>query len=201
MRLNLNTVNLLRGALAPTGVGGQPSVVAAPIDTISDKIEWPTYDRKDLTAGIIHVGVGNFYRSHFSAYMNDLFNDPTEFENHKAWGIVGGALKRNSPKRRQVLEEQDWLQTLVEQDGKSTKASILASMIDFTTVDYENTSTTGPSSKPWNELLVDPNIKMVSLCITEGGYFMLNTDNEDDNAALLDVNNPEIQNDIKDPSH
>ena len=35
-------------------------------------VDAPQYDRKELKAGILHVGVGNFHRAHQAAYIDDL---------------------------------------------------------------------------------------------------------------------------------
>ena len=32
----------------------------------------PTYDRSQLQAGIVHIGVGNFHRAHLSWYLHRL---------------------------------------------------------------------------------------------------------------------------------
>ncbi|KAG7360969.1 multiple polyol-specific dehydrogenase [Nitzschia inconspicua] len=193
MKLNLNTVNLMRGVLTPTAARG--SAPAAPT-LAADKVQWLNYDPKELLPGIVHVGVGNFHRSHFAAYMNDLFNDPTLFESQKMWGIIGSSARPGSSKKRDLLQEQDWLQTLVAQDGESSKASVLGCMIDYTIIDYDNLDA---NPKPLNELVADPNIKLVSLTITEGGYFMKNVEEGDKDSSLLDTENPQIQHDIKNP--
>ena len=34
----------------------------------------PRYQRSDLKAGIVHIGLGNFHRAHQAVYLDDLFN-------------------------------------------------------------------------------------------------------------------------------
>ena len=46
----------------------------------------PAYDRSKLTAGIVHIGLGNFHRAHLAVYMDDLFAMGL---NHD-WAIIGG---------------------------------------------------------------------------------------------------------------
>ena len=36
----------------------------------------PKYRRSDLSAGIVHIGVGNFHRAHQAVYLDDLFDEP-----------------------------------------------------------------------------------------------------------------------------
>ncbi|KAL3915146.1 MAG: hypothetical protein SGILL_005784 [Bacillariaceae sp.] len=185
MRLNLKTVQLMQGALTPSSVGDAPPAIA-------EQVEWPKYDPSAVSAGIVHVGVGNFHRSHFASYVNDLLND--DFETQKAWGIIGSSARQGPNPKRELLKEQDWLQTLVQQDGESAKASVLGCMVDYTTIDFDNTDT---DPKPLNELVMDPSIKIVSLTITEGGYFMKNVEEGDKGASLLDTEDPQIKHDIE----
>ena len=51
----------------------------------SKKVAVPKYDRTQVTAGILHIGVGNFHRAHLATYMDDLLND--DFDSHREWGI------------------------------------------------------------------------------------------------------------------
>lgn len=136
----------------------------------------PAYDRSLLTPGILHVGVGNFHKSHFAAYIDDLLN--SDFEANKDWGIVGAGQFSYARKKEQ-LEPQDWMQTLVEHDADSAKAQVLGSMVDFipTTPDAFEATLDGDA------------IKIVSLTVTEGGYYL--------NDGEFDVNNPDIQHDIQ----
>lgn len=115
----------------------------------------PKYDRTQIQEAIIQVGNGNFHKSHVGTYLDDLLNTGEA----KEWGIVGAGL--NSAKRCDVLEPQDWLQTLVERDGEGAKPRIISSMIDFLPVEP------GKHTALYEKML-EPNIKIVSLLVTEG---------------------------------
>ena len=118
--------------------------------------------------------------------MNDLFSN--SLDENVEWGIVGGGIMSFDDDKRKLLQSQDWLQTLVEQDATSSKGSIIASMIDFLPVDH--------IEKQHKELcaaLADPAIKIVSLTITEGGYFLSD--------GKFDANAPEIKHDIEHPTN
>ena len=39
------------------------------------KIPTPSYDRGQVTAGIVHFGVGAFHRSHEAMYLDRLMNE------------------------------------------------------------------------------------------------------------------------------
>lgn len=45
------------------------------------------YDRKKLTAGILHIGVGNFHRAHQQYYTHLLMEKD---HSQTSWGIAGG---------------------------------------------------------------------------------------------------------------
>jgi len=122
----------------------------------------PAFDRSQVTPGILHIGVGNFHKAHQAYYIDEVMNaDPTNPEVLK-WGIVGASLF--SAKKRAELEPQGWLQTLVARDDLTTKAQVLGSMIDFLPYDDERQVLT--------DALIDPEIKICSLTVTEGGYFL-----------------------------
>ena len=64
---------------------------------------------------------------------------------------------------RAKLQEQDWLTTVVEQDAGHRQARVTGVMIDFLTPG---------DAADIIEQLADPAIRIVSLTITEGGYFI-----------------------------
>ena len=49
----------------------------------------PRYDRRDVTTGIVHLGVGNFHRSHQAMYIDTLMNSGAAMD----WGICGIGLQ------------------------------------------------------------------------------------------------------------
>lgn len=153
------------------------------LSRLSDKISIPTYNRSVLRAGIVHIGQGNFHRSHMASYLDDLFH--LDFDNNKDWAIVGGGIMSFDADKRNLLQSQDWLQTLVQQDGDSSKAKVIGSMIDFLPVDADGRSLL--------TAMTSPGIKIVSLTVTEGGYFL--------NNGAFDPNHPQIQHDISNPDH
>lgn len=119
----------------------------------------PTYDRSSLTAGIVHFGVGNFHRSHQGVYLDELFNSGIGHD----WAIVGAGVFDGEKVGRAKLAEQDWLTTVVEQDSGHMSARVTSVMIDFL-MPGDATAII--------ERLADPAIRIVSLTITEGGYFI-----------------------------
>jgi mannitol 2-dehydrogenase len=47
----------------------------------------PRYDRRQVTTGIVHIGVGNFHRSHQAMYIDTLMNGGAALD----WGICGSS--------------------------------------------------------------------------------------------------------------
>ncbi|TPL33220.1 mannitol dehydrogenase family protein [Mesorhizobium sp. B2-4-6] len=123
------------------------------------KVAGPKYDRSALKAGIVHFGVGNFHRSHQAVYLDDLFGTG---EGHD-WALIGAGVFEGEKIGRSKLQEQNWLTTVVEQDQGHMSARVTGAMIDFLTP--------GDADAIIDQL-ADPAIKIVSLTITEGGYFI-----------------------------
>ncbi|PZM08446.1 mannitol dehydrogenase family protein [Rhizobium tubonense] len=131
----------------------------ATLKEVSATAAIPGYDRSSLTPGIVHFGVGNFHRAHQAIYLDDLFNLGQDHD----WAIVGAGVLPSDSVMRDKLAAQDFLTTVVEQDNNSTSARVTAPMIDILP--------TG-DAKTIIAKLADPAIRIVSLTITEGGYFI-----------------------------
>ena len=91
------------------------------------EIARPKYNRSDLSAGIVHIGVGNFHRAHQAVYLDDLFGAGRDHD----WAIVGAGVRNADAIVREKLQHQDWLTTVVEQEATSSKARVIGPHIDF----------------------------------------------------------------------
>ena len=125
---------------------------------LPDSIGTPSYDRSALTAGILHVGIGNFHRAHMAVYLDRLF---ALGESHD-WALCGAGVRSGDVTMRERLAKQDWLTTVVELDPSGLTAQVVGSMIDFVEVDPAITIAK----------MAEPAIKIVSTTITEGGYYV-----------------------------
>jgi len=119
----------------------------------------PHYNLARLKPGIMHFGVGNFHRAHQAVYLDDLFNLG---EGHD-WAIAGTGTRAADGHLRLQLDPQDWLSTVVEEDGHRITARVLAPMVEF----IEPGDTDAILDR-----LEDPAIRIVSLTITEAGYYV-----------------------------
>ncbi len=131
----------------------------ATLKEISATAAIPAYDRSALSAGIVHFGVGNFHRAHQAVYLDDLFNAGQDHD----WAIIGAGMLPSDASMREKLAAQDFLTTVVEQDNNATSARVTGPMIDILPVG---------DSKAIIAKLSDPAIRIVSMTITEGGYFI-----------------------------
>lgn len=129
------------------------------LNKLTEKVKGLSYNRADLSAGILHFGVGNFHRSHQAVYLNSLFNKGLDHD----WAIVGSGVLQSDEKMRVLLKEQDFLTTVVEQSSSSSSGHITGAMIDYLSPN---------NPEKIIEKLVDPSIRIISLTITEGGYFI-----------------------------
>ena len=153
----------------------------ATLGSINSKVAVPKYKQSDLKAGILHFGVGNFHRAHMAVYLDDLFNLGLDHD----WALVGAGVMPSDETTRHKLAAQNFLTTVVEQDNDLSTAHITSPLLDFIP----------PADKPaMISKLCDPNIRIVSLTITEGGYFI------DPATGKFNPTHPAIAKDAANPS-
>lgn len=128
------------------------------LNELAPEVSRPGYDRSTLRPGILHVGIGNFHRAHMAWYLDRLFE---QGEGHE-WALIGAGVRPGDAAMREKLQAQDWLTTLVDLDPKGLNARIIGSMVDFVEV----------APEPVIAAMSDPAIRIVSLTITEGGYYV-----------------------------
>ncbi|MEO9652137.1 MAG: mannitol dehydrogenase family protein [Roseobacter sp.] len=143
-------------------------------------IETPEYDRSMLTAGIVHIGLGNFHRAHQAWYLHRLMQKGLALD----WAIIGAGVRPGDGKMREKLLAQECLNTLIELGPDGSSAEVTGAMIDFLPIQEDNAALIATMS--------DPKIRIVSLTVTEGGYYQ-------DVAGGLDVNHDDIQHDATTP--
>lgn len=141
----------------------------------------PAYDRATLTPGILHIGVGNFHRAHQAIYLDRLFNLGTDLD----WAIVGAGVRPADDQARRRLAAQDWLTTVIELEPTGLTARVTGAMIDFVPNDPHALAAA----------IARPDIRILSLTVTEGGYFI------DAATGGVDLDHPDIRHDIANPDN
>jgi mannitol 2-dehydrogenase len=123
------------------------------------KIPVPTYDRSQISIGIVHFGVGGFHRAHQAMYVDRLLNQGLA----RDWGICGVGVLPGDQRMRDALRSQDNLYTLILEHPDGTREPrVIGSLVDFRYAPDDPESVL--------ELLSDPATRIISLTITEGGY-------------------------------
>lgn len=146
-------------------------------------IDVPNYDRSQLKAGIVHIGVGGFHRAHQAAYINELLKTPGS----EQWAICGVGLLEGNRGLRDILKKQDYLYTLtVRHPNGDINNQVIGSMIDFLFAPENKQAVI--------DKLAHSDTKIASLTITEGGY------NFNPATGEFDYSNPDIIHDINNPN-
>jgi mannitol 2-dehydrogenase len=112
----------------------------------------PAYDRTALVPRILHVGVGGFHRAHLAVYTDDVA------ATGGTWGIRGAGLLDADARMAEILRAQDHLYTVIERDSDGSRPRVVGSIVDFALGDDVA------------ERIADPELAILSLTITEGGY-------------------------------
>jgi mannitol 2-dehydrogenase len=119
----------------------------------------PKYDRTKVTPGILHFGVGAFHRSHQALTIDRLLTKGLAND----WGIIGVGLLANDIKMRDALIPQDCLYTLITKHADGNfEYQVIGSIIDYLFAPDLPAKVI--------EKICDPEIRIISLTITEGGY-------------------------------
>lgn len=138
----------------------------------------PGYDRRSVKPGIVHIGIGNFHRAHQAVYTDDVLQS-----GDYRWGIVGASLR--SETMQYQLAPQNWLYTLSIHDRERIKHRVIGAIQEVLTLARQRNRLIN--------LIASPEIKVVTLTITEKGYCL-------DENSDLDLNHTDIRNDIRQPA-
>lgn len=152
----------------------------ATLANLRPDIAVPAYQASDLTAGILHFGLGNFHRAHQAVYLDRLFNQGRS----RDFAIIGTGVRPADRAMHDALKPQDWLTTVVEQEAGVSRARVTGAMVGFIP----------PEDRPAIVArLADPAIRIVSITVTEGGYFI------DPATGAFNPEFPEIAHDGQNP--
>ncbi|WP_417434563.1 mannitol dehydrogenase family protein [Hoeflea sp.] len=163
-------------------MGQKPVKLAnATLADLPEGVRRPHYDRSALTAGIVHIGLGNFHRAHQAWYLHRLMQNGSALD----WAIIGAGVRSYDAAMRDRLLAQDCLTTLIELDPAATSAEVIGSMIDYLPIEDGN--------GPLINAMAAREIRIVAMTVTEGGYFT------DPGTGAFNVSHPDIQHDVEHP--
>jgi fructuronate reductase len=117
----------------------------------------PRYDRSQVTASIVHLGVGAFHRAH-QAVMTDAVLASGDL----AWGIIGAGLM--TPSTRDALMPQDGLYTLVERSAEAEQLQVVGAIVELLGGEADLSQVL--------RHMCAPSTRIVSLTVTEKGYYL-----------------------------
>ncbi|KQU29708.1 mannitol dehydrogenase family protein [Rhodococcus sp. Leaf233] len=151
------------------------------LDDFIEDVAVPTYDRSDVTVGIVHFGVGGFHRAHQAMYIDRLLQQGQGSE----WGICGVGVLPGDRRMKDVMEAQNCLYTLALKHSDGTwDTRVIGSIVEYLFAPDD--------AEAVIEKMAAETTRIVSLTITEGGYNFSATTGE------FDVENPAIVADLVD---
>ena len=153
----------------------------APARPAAVAVKRPSYDRRALTPGIVHIGLGNFHRAHQAWYLHRLMEAGRAHD----WAIIGAGVRPYDAEMRERLLAQDCLTTLIELDPERSAAEVVGSMIDYAPV--------VEGAAPLIAAMADPAIRIISLTVTESGYFV------EPATKGFDADHADIRHDVANP--
>lgn len=152
------------------------------LDDLPEGVKRPAYSPQQLTQGIVHIGVGGFHRAHQAYYTDALMNQGKALD----WAICGAGVRAEDRKAQQDLAAQDFFYTLFELgDTPDTEVRVIGALRDMLLAE--------DSPQALIERMAQPNIRILSLTITEGGYCI------DDSTGEFMAHLPAIQQDLANP--
>lgn len=154
----------------------------ATLSSLPASVARPRYDRTALSPGIVHVGCGNFHRAHMAVYLDDLFQLGLGHD----WAITGAGVRDGDARMRDVLAAQDYLSSVIERSPAGVSARIIGAMTGFVPVEKGN--------GPLIAAMSVAGIKIVSLTVTEGGYYI------DPKTGTFGTDHPDIRHDAANPA-
>lgn len=153
----------------------------AALTRLNPEVKLPAYDRSQLNQHTVHLGVGGFHRAHQAVYLDDLLALPDT----PRWGECGIGVLTSDDRMRDALLSQDGLYTVVERSAEAQTARVIGSLVDFVYAPAHREVAV--------EKMAAPDTRIVSLTITEGGYFI------DEGSGKFQCDHPDIQHDLQNP--
>ena len=143
-----------------------------------------SYNRDDCQIGVVHIGYGAFHRAHQAIYIDDYM----EKTNDLRWGIAALNLRSE--------EASNFNQSSQVKDGYIIKTTDTNGTIDYRKVRSHLQYVDGASSPDKAEqLLSNPNVHVITITITESGYYLDGNGNLDtsENTISQEINGEEAQ--------
>jgi fructuronate reductase len=149
------------------------------LDGLPGAVQRPRFDRRTLSPGIVHLGLGAFARAHLLACNDDALDAAPA----AAWGVHGVSLRHADV--HDALTPQRGLYTLALRDAAGQRQRVIGSLLDVSVAPQQP------------HLLLDriaaPSTRIISLTVTEKGYC------HDPATRRLRLDHPDIAHDLAHP--
>lgn len=156
------------------------SLNEATLPELAHRLPVPTYNRPAVKTGIVHFGVGGFHRSHEAMFIDRLLN----LGGCQDWGICGVGVLPSDAQMRDTLKDQDGLYTLVLRAPDDTEtARVIGSITEYLFAPDDPGAVIAK--------LADPDTRIVSLTVTEGGYSI------NDSTGEFEPRVPDVAHDLQ----
>lgn len=172
----IGTGTLLLADPAVAYLGGSTPLSEAELLSDVPRLQAPPGPRPE--PGIVHLGLGAFFRAHGALYVEEAIE-----ASGGAWGIIGVSLVR--PDQRDRLEPQGFAYTAVELGADRETCRVVGVVRDVFVAPEDPAAVV--------RHLAAPSIRIVTLTVTEKGYC------HDPASGRLDPSHPDIQHDLADP--
>ncbi|MBA3478107.1 MAG: mannitol dehydrogenase family protein [Lautropia sp.] len=150
---------------------------AASLGQLPPQVDVPAYPAEAAAIGVVHLGVGNFFRAHQAAYLDEALNGGAA-----GWGVCGVSLR--NPATRDALLPQDNCYTLVERDANGDRARVIGSVRELLVAREDPAQVIAR--------ITAPKTRWVSLTITEKGYGHV----AGSSSMQLDSAHPDVAHDL-----
>lgn len=132
------------------------------------------YDRDAVSVGIVHIGLGAFHRAHQAYYIDEYMNKTGDLN----WGIAAVNLRKEDSAifAKVAASENGYTLKTMSAVGK-TEYQLIRSHISHTDWNSDYNSAV--------ELVTEPNVKVITITVTESGYYL-------DSSGQLDLQATQI---------
>ncbi|MBN8520881.1 MAG: mannitol dehydrogenase family protein [Alphaproteobacteria bacterium] len=120
-----------------------------------------SYDRAQVKSGILHIGPSAFFRAHLAVYVDDMLSRLHKEGKPLDWGIIAVSMKH--PTAHEKLAPQDFLYTLTSLGKDQQHTRVIGSIKDILVANQNPQAVL--------EAAADPGIKLITLTVTQKGYY------------------------------
>jgi mannitol 2-dehydrogenase len=155
-----------------------------PVKGIHSGITVPSYEREQLRPAIVHIGLGHFHRAHQAVYLDELLSRGLASSGLFEMNLVADRIPIG-----EILPAQDYLYTLIT---KSAAGERVVRVVGAVT-GYLNAGASPKARETGLSRLADEGTKLITLTVTEGGYYF------DKATGKPDPGDPAVRHDMENP--